>query len=97
MRRVDRGTVIAALARDQKHLEVREAVPVVPVVGNGRSTDEDRTSRNPALLFGCNVKVKFLDREPYRLLGGGLPQKHEAPATQADKRDRAAKLGQERP
>jgi hypothetical protein len=49
----------------------------------------------PALLFWC--KVKFLDREPYRLLVGGLPQKHEAPATQAHKRDRAAKLGQERP
>ena len=91
MRRVDRG-----IALDQKHLEVREdAVPVVPVVGHGRSTDDDRTSRKPALLFGCNVK--FLDREPYRLLGGGLPLKHEAPATQTRKRDRAAKLGQERP
>ena len=88
-----RGVVL--FARDQKHLEVREdAVPVVPVVGHGRSTDDDRTSRKPALLFGCNVK--FLDREPYRLLGGGLPLKHEAPATQTHKRDRAAKLGQER-
>src|SRR5882757_6456006 len=77
MRRVDRGTVIAALARGQKHLEVREAVPVVPVVGHGRSTDDDRTSRKPALLFGCNVR--FLDRAPYRLLGGGLPLKQEAP------------------
>ena len=65
-----RGSSPFLFALDQKHLEVREdAVPVVPVVGHGRSTDADRPSCDPALLLRCDIV--FLDCQLDRRFGIG--------------------------